>query len=48
MQNSTMYDSIKKYYDSDRYDNEKVKVFVAAGWITEDEYQTITGETYNA
>lgn len=43
-----MYDSIKRYYDMGKYTNEQVKVFVKAGWITEEEYKTITGEDYVA
>ena len=43
---STMYNSIKRYYDSNRYSAEQVKVFVKAGWITEEEYDSITGVLY--
>lgn len=43
-----MYTSIKKYYDSGRYTNEQVKIFVQAGWITEAQYKEITQEDYTA
>lgn len=45
---SKMYDTIKRYYDSGRYTNEQVTVFVKAKWITEEEYKLITGQDYVA
>jgi uncharacterized XkdX family phage protein len=42
-----MFNSIKKYYEQERYANEQVKVFVMAKWITEEEYKLITGENYD-
>lgn len=48
MERSPMFNSIKRYYDSGRYTKDQVKVFVMAGWITEEEYNLITGEDYNA
>jgi uncharacterized XkdX family phage protein len=41
-----MYDFIKQFYDEGLYINDNVKVFVSATWITETEYETITGEAY--
>lgn len=41
---STIYNVVKRYYDSGRYDKEAVAKFVAAGKITKEEYQLITGE----
>lgn len=41
-----MYNSIKRYYDSNRYNNEDVKIFVAAKWITPEQYKEITGIPY--
>lgn len=38
--------TIKGYYDEGLYTNDDVKVFVNAGWITEEDYKTITGEEY--
>ncbi|AQU79706.1 XkdX family protein [Planococcus faecalis] len=43
-----MYNSIKRYYDSNRYDNDDVKIFVKAKWITAEQYQEITGIPYQA
>lgn len=37
------YPYIKGHYDAGRYDTEDCKVFVRAGWITADQYKTITG-----
>jgi uncharacterized XkdX family phage protein len=42
------YTSIKQYYDMGLYSKDNVKVFVAAGWITAEQYQTITGDEYTA
>ena len=39
---------VKRYYDRGFYDNEDVAVFVAAGKITAEQYETITGEKYAA
>jgi len=38
------YQWIKQFYDSGMvgYDDHGIKVFVAAGWITEEQYQEIT------
>ena len=38
----------KRYYDKGFYTNEQVKVFVAAGKITVEQYKEITGEDYSA
>lgn len=40
------YDFLKGYYDEGFYTNDDMKYFVSAGWITADEYQTITGTPY--
>ena len=42
------YQWIKKYYDAGMpgYDNEGIKVFVAAGWITAEQYKQITKVEY--
>lgn len=39
---------IKQFYDAKMpgYDDEGIKVFVAAGWITPEQYQEITKEEY--
>lgn len=38
---------VKRYYDSGRYTKENVKVFVAAGKITPEQYEEITGDPYS-
>ncbi|NRT78648.1 XkdX family protein [Clostridium beijerinckii] len=43
-----MYSYIKKYYDLKLYNNDDVKIFVQANWITTDEYKTITNIDYAA
>jgi uncharacterized XkdX family phage protein len=42
------YEDIKQYYKMGLYNKDSVKVFVAAGWITAEQYQQITGEAYAA
>ena len=42
-----MFNSVKKYYGKGLYDDDDVKVFVVAGYITEAEYKEITGVDYN-
>ena len=41
-----MFEKIKRFYDLGLYDNAKVKVFVAKGVITAEQYKEITGEDY--
>lgn len=48
MKHSRSYKVVKRFYDSGRYTNEDVAVFVAAGKITAEEYKEITGEVYEA
>ena len=43
-----MYKILKKYFDKGYYTSEQVKVFVNSGYITEAEYEEITGQTYVA
>lgn len=40
------YDSIKRYFEMGFYTTEDVKIFVQAGWITEEQYKEITGIDY--
>lgn len=42
---SEKYELVKSYYDKGLWDLDKVKNAVGR-WITEDEYQQITGESY--
>lgn len=37
---------VKRHYDAGRYSKADVAVFVQAGKITPEQYQTITGEEY--
>jgi uncharacterized XkdX family phage protein len=37
---------VKRHYDAGRYSKDDVKVFVAAGKITPEQYEQITGEPY--
>lgn len=43
-----MFNSIKKYYNEGRYNDDQVKIFVKVGWITEAQYKEITGKNYVA
>lgn len=43
-----MFNSIKRYYDEDRYTDEQVKIFVKAKWIDEIQYKEITNIEYVA
>ncbi|RUS42266.1 XkdX family protein [Cohnella sp. AR92] len=42
------YQWIKQFYDAGMagYDANGIRVFVAAGWITAQQYESITGEPY--
>lgn len=42
------FNTVKGFYDDKHYNNEDVKVFVVAKWITEEEYKKITNEDYIA
>lgn len=45
MEHSNNYEKVKDYYDNDLWT--KTQVYNAVGrWITEEEYEEITGETY--
>ena len=43
-----MFVIVKRYYDKQYYSKEDVAKFVAAGKLTAEEYQQITGEEYPA
>lgn len=45
---STYFNTVKRYYDTGRYDNEAVAKFVKAGKLTPEEYKEITGEKYES
>jgi phage uncharacterized protein, XkdX family len=40
------YTIVKRHYDAGRYTEAQVAVFVQAGKITPEQYQTITGSEY--
>ena len=44
---SKNYAKVKKHYDNQNWSLKKVKDAVVKGWITEEEYQEITGEEYD-
>lgn len=46
MEHSEKYELVKKYYDMKIWDERRVKNAVKMGWITAEEYQEITGNTY--
>ena len=41
---SPKFDKVKDYYDQKLWTKARVKNAVVKGWITEDEYETITGD----
>lgn len=45
---SPKFEKVKRYYDDDLWNKAMVKNAVRKGWITAEEYQTITGEPYEA
>ena len=42
---SPKYEKVKKYYDEGLWNTERVKNAVSKGWITEEEFEEITGIT---
>ena len=45
---SEKFETVKKYYDMGFWSEAKVRNAVVKGWITEAEFQTITGKEYAA
>ena len=45
---SPKFDKVKDYYDQKLWTKARVKNAVVKGLITEDEYETITGDPYAA
>ena len=43
---SENFDKVKEYYDTGRWDVNRVRNAVIKGWITPGEYEEITGEVY--
>lgn len=44
---SPKYNKVKKYYDDGRWTIKMVRDAVVKGWITEEEFEEITGQIYN-
>ena len=47
MEHSVHYEKVKSYYDRGLWNLARVKKAVEKGWITEEEYQEITGQPYD-
>lgn len=43
---SKKFDTVKWYYDIGAWDEKKVRNAVVKGWITEAEFEEITGKPY--
>ena len=43
---SAKYETVKRYYDMRVWNKQRVKAAVGKGWITDEEYALITGESY--
>lgn len=43
---SPKYDKVKNYYDKGLWNEAMVRNAVVKGWITEEEYEEITGSPY--
>ena len=43
---SAKYETVKKFYDLGLWDERKVRDAVAKGWITAEEFMSITGKEY--
>lgn len=46
MEHSKNYQKVKRYYDMKMWDEARVRNAVKMGWITEAEFQEITGKKY--
>ena len=44
---SKHFKKVKGYYDNGLWSIERVRNAVVKNWITAEEFETITGETYN-
>lgn len=47
MEHSAKFNKVKGYYDSELWNKTMVRNAVRKGWITEAEYEEITGEEYD-
>lgn len=46
MAKKSKYELVKEYYDNGLWKEKRVRDAVVKGWITEEEFKEITGETY--
>lgn len=46
MEHSAKFEKVKGYYDNGLWNETRVTNAVAKGWITESEYEEITGAPY--
>ena len=46
MEHSAKFEKVKDYYDSGFWDKTRVRNAVIKGWITRDEFEEITGESF--
>lgn len=46
MEHSAKYEKVKDYYDRNLWDVTRMSNAVTKGWITETEYEEITGSPY--
>lgn len=44
----TKFEKVKYYYDNGLWNINRVRNAVVKSWITESEFEEITGESYNA
>ncbi len=44
---SEKFEIVKKYFDMDMWTEQKVRNAVIKGWITAEEFKTITGKNYS-
>ena len=48
MEHSKHYEKVKRWYDMKAWNEARVRNAVEMGWITELEFEEITGEDYQA
>ena len=44
---SSKFDKVKYYYDNELWTKYRVGEAIKKGWISEEEYELIVGESYN-
>lgn len=47
MEHSKNYDKVKQYYNMGMWNEHRVRNAVKMNWITEDEFEEITGKSYS-